>query len=65
MEKWVRVNGLRQVVVCEFCFETVRKGRWAWRNERGRLECDACRKEGLRAERARMEPVRALWKLNG
>jgi len=56
-EYWYLVRGLDKSVRCEFCWEPLPKGKWAYKSTlREAYECSGCRKEGVRVERVSLAP---------
>lgn len=54
-EEWERIKGMRISVVCDFCWTKLKPKSWVWRSkQRGVYECNGCRKEAWRAEKARV-----------
>jgi hypothetical protein len=56
-EYWYLVRGLDKSERCEFCWATLLKGKWAYKSSlREAFECSGCRKEGVRAQTASLQP---------
>jgi hypothetical protein len=53
LEGWILVRGIEKPAKCDFCWNPLKARTWAYKSTvREVVECQGCRKEGWRAEKA-------------